>query len=462
MSASSPLLTRIGRSLDRLRRVLANALLLALLVGLVALAASLWRGRPRIPPGAALVLNPSGSSWTSSPPRPRRAWPDVLRASPPARPRRGCGTSSMPSASQRTTSASPPCTSTWTASRRGMSKLRTIREALLDFKASGKPVVGYSQILTQRRLLSSGPGRRGAPAPEGLLMLQGFGGHRPYYREGLDRYGIDVHVFRVGEYKSAVEPFLRSDMSPEAREAASDVYGDLWRIWLADVGEARDLAPEAIHEWVDTTLEQLRAAKGDAARAALDFGLVDRLAHRDEARARMIELVGENDEETGFRQVSWRTYLAVRADDREPRKSGDGVAVVVAAGEVLNGEQPAGRIGGRSTARLIRQARRDESRQGHRPPGRQPRRERLRLGADPPGVHAGPGGRQAPRRLHGKRRRLGGLLHLRRRRRDLGPPLHDHRVDRHLRPVSPRSPRRSRATSGSPTTAWAPPATPGC
>ena len=292
-------------------------------------------------------------------------------------------------------------------------------------------------------------------------MLQGFGGHRPYYREGLDRYGIDVHVFRVGEYKSAVEPFLRSDMSPEAREAASDVYGDLWRIWLAaDVGEARDLAPEAIHEWVDTTLEQLRAAKGDAARAALDFGLVDRLAHRDEARARMIELVGENDEETGFRQVSWRTYLAVRADDREPRKSGDGVAVVVAAGEVLNGEQPAGRIGGRSTARLIRQARRDESAKA------------IVLRVDSPG-----GSVFASELIH----RECTLV------REEGKPLVvsmgsvaasaadsiSAADEIWARPSTitgsigifalfPTFPEAARATSGSPTTAWAPPATPGC
>ncbi len=243
----------------------------------------------------------------------------------------------------------------------GMSKLRAVRDALVDFKTSGKPVVGYSQILTQRPYYLLANADETFLNPAGLLMLQGFGGHRPYYREGLDRFGIQVHVFRVGEYKSAVEPFLRGDMSPEAREAALEVYGDLWRIWLADVGEARGLEPAAIQGWIDTTLENLRTAGGDAARAALDFGLVDRLAHRDEVRERMIELVGENDEETSFRQVSWRTYLDVRADDRRPKGQGDGVAVVVAAGDVLGGNQPAGRIGGRSTARLIRRAREDES-----------------------------------------------------------------------------------------------------
>jgi protease-4 len=362
MSPSSPLPARVGRGLDRLRRVLANALVLALLGGLLALAFSAWRARPRIPDGAALVLNPSGLLV------------EQLAAEPPASlAGRLAGLTSRPTQTRvrdvldalRLAKDDDRIAALYLdldgLFGGGMSKLQAIREALLDFKASGKPVLGYAQVLTQRPYYLLALADEALLNPEGLLMLQGFGGHRPYYREGLDRYGIDVHVFRVGEYKSAVEPYLRSDMSPEAREEALDVYGDLWRIWLDGVGDARGLKPEAIQDWVDTTLEQLRAANGDAARAALEFGLVDRLAHRDEARDRMIELVGENDDGTSFRQVSWRTYLALRADDRLPGGRGDGVAVVVAAGEVLGGDQPAGRIGGASTARLIRQARLDES-----------------------------------------------------------------------------------------------------
>jgi protease-4 len=150
-------------------------------------------------------------------------------------------------------------------------------------------------------------------------------------------------------------------MSPEAREAALEVYGDLWRTWLEDVAEARELRPEQIQEWIDATVEQLRSAGGDAAKAVLDAGLVDRLAPRDEVRKRMIEIVGEDEEGETFKQVSWRTYLAAREGDRRPKGGGEGVAVVVAAGEVLGGRQPPGRIGGDSTSRLIRRARRDEN-----------------------------------------------------------------------------------------------------
>lgn len=362
MSPSPSSVTRLGHTLDRLRAFVANVFLLALVVALVAIAVSAWRSRLRIPDGAALVLNPSGVLVEQLSAEPTESLVGRLGGltSRPAQSRVRDVVDALRFAKDDERIAALYLDLDGLLGG-GMSKLRAVRDALVDFKTSGKPVVGYSQILTQRPYYLLANADETFLNPAGLLMLQGFGGHRPYYREGLDRFGIQVHVFRVGEYKSAVEPFLRGDMSPEAREAALEVYGDLWRIWLADVGEARGLEPAAIQGWIDTTLENLRTAGGDAARAALDFGLVDRLAHRDEVRERMIELVGENDEETSFRQVSWRTYLNVRADDRRPKGQGDGVAVVVAAGDVLGGNQPAGRIGGRSTARLIRRAREDES-----------------------------------------------------------------------------------------------------
>ena len=362
MSERPSFLKRLGRTLDTLRRATANVLFFGLLVALVALAVSAYRSRPRVPKGAALVLNPRGllveqlsGERTESlvgplvglSARPAQALlRDVLDALRLAKDDDHIAALYLDLDGFR---------------GGGMSKLRAVREALLDFKASGKTVVGYSEIVTQRPYYLLAHADEAFLHTEGLLVLEGFGGYRPYYREGLDRYGIDVHVFRVGEYKSAVEPYLRNDMSPEAREAALEVYGDLWRTWLDDVAAARALRPERIQEWIDTTVEQLRAAGGDVAKAALDAGFVDRLARRDEVRERMIELVGEDDEGETFKQVSWRTYLAARDDDRRPKGGGEGVAVVVAAGEVLGGRQPPGRIGGDSTSRLIRRARRDEN-----------------------------------------------------------------------------------------------------
>jgi protease-4 len=150
-------------------------------------------------------------------------------------------------------------------------------------------------------------------------------------------------------------------MSPEAREMSLDVYGDLWRDYLADVAAARKLKPEDINGLIDGLPERLQATAGDIAKLALQARLVDKLATRDEVRRRLIELVGEDKDKKSFKQVAWRDFLANRGGDRSGAGGGSAVAVVVAKGDILDGSQPAGSIGGDSTGRLIRRAREDDS-----------------------------------------------------------------------------------------------------
>ncbi|MCG6921675.1 MAG: signal peptide peptidase SppA [Acidobacteria bacterium] len=351
---------RLGGALETIRRFVANALFLGILVALVVLSVKAYRARPRVPDGAALVLKPEGVlvEQLSGTPRSRAS---ARLAGVPAGPsqvllRDVLDALRLATDDERIAALYLDVDGL----TGGMSKLRAVRDALLDFESSGKRVVAYSEILTQRPYYLAAHATETILHPDGVLFLQGFGGYRPYYKEGLDRYGIDVHVFRVGEYKSAVEPFLRNDMSADAREAALGVYDDLWRTWLSDVAEARDLQPEEIQQWIEASLERLQDTGGDIPQAALDAGLVDTLGPRDAARGRMIELVGKDEDGKTFKQVAWRTYLAARADDRGTKGSGDGVAVVVAVGDVLDGSQPPGRIGGDSTARLIRRARQDD------------------------------------------------------------------------------------------------------
>jgi protease-4 len=360
MSERPTLLKRLGRLFEILRRLVANLVLLVLIVVVVAAAVQAYRSRIEVPDGAALVLNPRGVlvEQLSGSPRSRLS---TYLAGVPAAPRQTLLRDVLDSL--RLAKDDDSIAALYLDVDRlggGMSKLGAVREALLDFKASGKTVVAYSDGLTQRPYYLFANADETILHPEGLFILQGFGGYRPYYREGLDRYGIDVHVFRVGEYKSAVEPYLRDDMSPEAREAALELYGDLWRTWLADVAAARELDPEGLHAWIEGWLDQLRAADGDVAKAALEGGLVDTLAPRDHARERMIELVGKDEDGKSFKQIAYTTYLAARAEDRQRKGKGPGVAVIVAAGDILGGNQPPGRIGGDSTARLIRRARQDE------------------------------------------------------------------------------------------------------
>jgi ClpP class serine protease len=151
--------------------------------------------------------------------------------------------------------------------------------------------------------------------PEGMVPIEGSAAPN-YYKEGLDKFGIEVHVFRVGEYKSAVEPYLRDDMSKEAKEMSLDTYGDLWRDWLADVGEARKIAPADIAAGIEALPDRLRAAHGDMALLAKEAKLVDTLAPRDEVRKRLIALTGEDKEKHSFKQIGYGDYLKSKGGDR--------------------------------------------------------------------------------------------------------------------------------------------------
>jgi len=355
------LLTRLLRGLDGLRRFLINVLFFGLLAGLVI--ASL-RGRPKVPDGAALVLNPRGTIVEQ-----------LARVDPLERlASRSAGTGAVTSETllkdlvdalrlaKDDARIKAVYLDTNDMAGSGFTKLRDLRAALADFKKSGKKVVAYGDDFLQSQYYLAAQADEVYLHPEGLVLLEGFGRQRNYYKEGLDRFGIEMHVFRVGEYKSAVEPYLRDDMSKEAREMSLDTYGDLWRGFLADVAGARTIAPEDLTALIEALPDRLRAAGGDMATLAMDGKLVDTLAPRDEVRKRLIALVGEDKEKHTFKQVGYATYLKAKAGDRSGAKGrGKAVAVVTAKGSILDGTQPAGTIGGDSTARLLRRAREDDS-----------------------------------------------------------------------------------------------------
>jgi protease-4 len=242
----------------------------------------------------------------------------------------------------------------------GMTKLQDLRAAIADFRASGKKVVAYADSYDQRSYAVAAAADEIWLNPQGAVLLEGLGRWRTYYKEGLDRLGVDVHVFRVGEYKSAVEPYTRTGPSPEAREADRKWLSDLWGIWLEEVAASRKLQPADLSAYIAEMPDRLGAAKGDLTRLAVDAKLVDKVGYRDEVRARMIELAGLDEKEKTFLQVSVDDYLQALGGDRSgARGGGDAVAVVVAKGDILDGKQPAGTIGGDSTAKLIRLARQD-------------------------------------------------------------------------------------------------------
>lgn len=244
----------------------------------------------------------------------------------------------------------------------GYASLREVAAALQRFRASGKPIVAFGENLGQSQYLLAAQANEVYLDPMGGLLLEGIGRYRQYYRQALqDKLGVDVHVFRVGEFKSAVEPYVLDAASPEAKEADLFWMNDLWQRYLGDIAKARKLTQQQLASGIDTMPEGIAAAGGDLARFALQQKLVDGLKTHEDVENLLIDRgVADEDSETGFRQVTLEGYLAhletqrPSALDRRPQ-----VAVVVAEGEITDGEQPAGRVGGESTSALLREARDD-------------------------------------------------------------------------------------------------------
>ena len=242
-----------------------------------------------------------------------------------------------------------------------LTKLQDVAKALEDFRSSGKKVIARADFLEQDGYYLAAHADEIVVHKLGGVVLQGFGRYRMYYKEGIDKLGLDVNVFKVGTYKSAVEPFLLDEMSDDAKTANHEWLGDLWRIYLDDVAEARGMTAAQLDSYAQNFPPVVSAANGDAAKAALDFGLVDQAMTRIEIRQHLVELVGEDEEKHTFNQVGMADYLRTIDDDRFGRDAkGDKVAIIVARGSILDGSHPAGTIGGDSTGALIRKARNDE------------------------------------------------------------------------------------------------------
>ena len=347
------------RRVDQARRIAVNLIFIAIPIAIIV--GILWGG-PKVPSGGALVVEPKGEivEQISSPSlsglfegatkdgNPETLLKDLIDAIQSAKDDRRIGSVYLNLSKMGST---------------GITKLEDLRAALAEFRKSGKKVIAYSDEYQQGAYAVAAAADEVWLHPQGMVLLEGLGRWRTYYKEGIDKLGIDWHIFRVGEYKSAVEPFLRNGPSPEAREADLKWLSDLWSSWVDAVAASRKLKPAEVRSYIDQLPERLESAKGDLAKVALESGLVDKLGHRDEVRARMIEVAGEDkkEKEKTFKQVSVSDYLEAKGGDRTgERGSGDAVAVIVAKGEILDGKQPPGRIGGDSTAALVRRARQDD------------------------------------------------------------------------------------------------------
>jgi protease-4 len=244
----------------------------------------------------------------------------------------------------------------------GISKLQAIGAGLERFKSSGKQVFAFGDYYNQRQYYLGAHADKLYLNPMGGVMLHGFGLYRKYYKTALDKLQIQFHVFKVGTYKSALEPFLRDSMSDYAKEANLAWLNILWNYYKIVVTEQRGLDPQDLDDYINNIPGHLAKAGGDAAVMALSLGLVDELKTRDEVREELIELVGKDKDGITFKQIAFDKYLSrIRPGLMESTAGNNKIGIIVASGIIMDGEQPAGRIGGDTMADLLVRAREDEN-----------------------------------------------------------------------------------------------------
>lgn len=232
--------------------------------------------------------------------------------------------------------------------------MQYIGKALREFRDSGKPVYAVGDSYTQGQYYLASFANKVYLSPQGTVDLHGFATNGLYYKSLLDKLKVTTHVFRVGTYKSAVEPFIRDDMSPAARDADSRWIGELWQNYLTTVAANRQATPEQIFPGAKGMLDGLRKVDGDTAKYALDNKLVDVLASNAEVEKVLSKQFGWSKADNNYRAVSYYDYSL-----KTPADKGASVAVIFANGAIIDGEETPGNVGGDTTASQIRDARLD-------------------------------------------------------------------------------------------------------
>lgn len=244
----------------------------------------------------------------------------------------------------------------------GLDKLEQIAVALEGFKESEKPIYAIGDYYTQNQYYLASRADHLYLNPMGFMMFEGYGRFGMYFKSAIEKLKAETHVFKVGTYKSAVEPYIRDDMSDAAKEANKAWLTAMWTQYKTSVAQARGLDVNHFDEELDVFLEKFEQSEGDFAQYALDFGWVDALKTREQALQDIVAVVGKDEKGMGFNGISFKNYLRV-INPVLPNipNNIDKVAIVVAKGTILNGTKKAGQIGGDSTAKLLRKARYDDT-----------------------------------------------------------------------------------------------------
>lgn len=234
----------------------------------------------------------------------------------------------------------------------GIAKLEEISHALMDFKASGKPIIAVADNYTQTQYFLAAHADHILLNPLGSVMITGFGAYGSYYKEALEKLRINVHIFRAGVYKNAVEPLIRNNMSTASREETSDIVNRLWGFYSTKIEELRGLDKGSINALANNLHIKIQETDGDFAVLAQREGLVDQLASRNETFDYLNQEIPGTD--GVFNSIDMWSYLEhIRRESQMPQPNTNKIAVVVAKGTILDGEQPEGTIGGDTLAGIL-------------------------------------------------------------------------------------------------------------
>ncbi|RDL26336.1 signal peptide peptidase SppA [Serratia fonticola] len=232
--------------------------------------------------------------------------------------------------------------------------LQYIGKALREFRDSGKPIFAIGDSYNQTQYYLASYANKIYLSPQGAVDLHGFATNNLYYKSLLEKLKVTTNIFRVGTYKSAVEPLIRDDMSPAAREADSRWVGGLWQNYLDTVAANRQLTPDQLFPGAADILSGLKATGGDTAQFALNSKLVDELASRTAIETQLVKTFGWDKQSNDFNAVSIYDYQPQPSPDQ-----GGEIAVIFVNGAIMDGPQTPGSVGGDTTASQLRQARLD-------------------------------------------------------------------------------------------------------
>lgn len=239
-----------------------------------------------------------------------------------------------------------------------LTKLRYIAKAITDFKQSGKPVYAYGDNFSQSQYYLASYADKVFMSPDGAILLTGYGSYTLYYKSLLEKLDVTTHVFRVGTYKSAIEPYIRDNMSDAAKEANTVWLNQLWQAYTSDVAKNRNIDAAELTPKLPDFIAALKSVDGDFAKLSVKLGLVDSLMTHPEMTQEFEKTFG-TDQDHNFNQISYYDYLASLTDINVPSKNK--IAVVIASGAIIDGPQRPGTTGGDTTAELLREARFDNN-----------------------------------------------------------------------------------------------------